>query len=133
MDSEKPLILLVDDDNDDLEVLQETIAKINPVIKCETAKNGFDALIALDKLVQLPRIIFLDVNMPRMNGKECLTKIRSNPKLTDLPIIMYSTAFDEEFLKTKGPNLMFMEKQTSMHVMLNEIREVVERFFPYDE
>ena len=122
------IVLLVDDDEDDLVILQDVISTLIPSVRFETAKNGSDALHALDKLTRLPHLVFLDVNMPRMDGKECLTRIRNNPKLTDLPIVMYSTAFDPDFLKRESSKLMFMKKQTSMDVMKQEIKAVLERF-----
>jgi DNA-binding NarL/FixJ family response regulator len=47
---------------------------------------------------QLPQAVFLDLNMPRKNGAECLTEIRQNKKLKDIPVVVYSTDFHPDIL-----------------------------------
>jgi DNA-binding response OmpR family regulator len=53
--------------------------------------GGHEALRFLQQAETLPDIIFLDINMPAMNGKECLLEIRKNSRYNDIPIVMYST------------------------------------------
>lgn len=62
-------ILLIDDDDDDQFVFGEALHSVNTSVALETAKDGIDALHKLDVLPALPQLIFLDLNMPRMNGK----------------------------------------------------------------
>lgn len=52
--------------------------------------------LLLDKTYQLPDVLFLDLNMPRKNGFECLSEIKLISKLNVLPIIMFSTSFEKE-------------------------------------
>jgi len=86
------LILLVDDDLEDREIFCEAIEEIDPSIKCLIAKDGNEAIQLLTRdYVVLPDYIFLDINMPLMNGKECLQIIKGDPKLKDIPVIIYST------------------------------------------
>jgi CheY-like chemotaxis protein len=93
-------ILYADDDPDDIAIFNEVLRDIDQQIKCISASNGLEALTLLTDSVQLPDIIFLDINMPQMSGKDCLTKIRSNSRLARIPVIMYSTAAsDEEIAK----------------------------------
>jgi CheY-like chemotaxis protein len=51
------------------------------------------------KLDNNPRVIFLDLNMPRKNGFECLTEIKNNDKLRNIPIVIVSTTFQNEVVK----------------------------------
>ncbi|MCW3082791.1 MAG: rcp1 3 [Bacteroidetes bacterium] len=85
-------ILLVDDDADDTELFSEALHDIAPSILLFYAKDGIDALEKLDKMQELPELIFLDINMPRMNGWECLGKLKSSDQYQKIPVIMYSTS-----------------------------------------
>lgn len=86
-------ILLTDDDEDDRFLFQEALQCVDPTIHCDTAKNGREALSFLGKLHEkLPDVIFLDINMPQLNGWEFLSLIKQNSALSFIPIIMYSTS-----------------------------------------
>lgn len=89
------VILIVDDDNEDCELFYEAINEIDPSIKCWTARDGRQAINFLMKeLVLPPDFIFLDINMPVMNGRDTLAEIKRNTRLRDIPVIMYSTTSD---------------------------------------
>ncbi len=83
--------LLIDDDLDDQEVLIMTLEKINKNITYATANTGVAALDVLADGQLKPDYIFLDMNMPKMNGIECLTNLKKLPQLADCKIFMYST------------------------------------------
>ena len=92
--------LLVDDDLDDQEVFLMTLEKINKNIKCLTANNGVEALSLLSAQNSfVPDYIFLDVNMPKMNGIECLKNIKDLSHLNDCKIFMYSTTSETSVLE----------------------------------
>lgn len=94
------LIMIVDDDSEDRELFREAIAEIAPSINCFSAKDGKEAVHVLtNELVILPDYIFLDINMPVMNGRECLIEIKKNTKLRHVPVIMYSTTSDTKEIK----------------------------------
>jgi CheY-like chemotaxis protein len=89
------VVLIVDDDHEDCELFHEAIHDIDPTIKCWSAKDGRQALNLLTKeLILPPDFIFLDINMPLMNGKDTLIEIKKNTRLRDIPVIMYSTTSD---------------------------------------
>jgi CheY-like chemotaxis protein len=89
------VILIVDDDNEDCELFHEAINTVDSSIKCWTARDGKQAIHFLTKeLVMPPDYIFLDINMPVMNGKDTLKEIKKNTRLRDIPVIMYSTTSD---------------------------------------
>jgi CheY-like chemotaxis protein len=89
------LVLIIDDDSEDSEFFTEAVQEIDPSISCVKAKDGKDAIRQLkNEMPKLPDYIFLDINMPVMNGKECLTEIKKTPQLKDIPVIMYSTTSD---------------------------------------
>lgn len=86
------LILVVDDDNDDMFLFLEAVQKINKEYHCLTASNGEEALKVLETTSRTPDIIFMDLNMPLMNGKECLIHLKNNPQFSSIPITIYSTS-----------------------------------------
>ena len=84
-------VLYADDDVDDREMFCEAIKEIDPSIKVVLGKDGEETLKILSVQKDLPDLIFLDINMPRMDGIECLGKIKSDDRLKSIPVIIYST------------------------------------------
>ena len=90
-------ILLADDDTDDCIFFKEAVEEL-PVVTTLTIVNEGEQLMQLltNEANELPHVLFLDLNMPRKNGFECLSEIKGNKKLSQLPVIMYSTSFEQE-------------------------------------
>jgi CheY-like chemotaxis protein len=87
-------IFYADDDEDDREIFCIAIQQINPSIKVTFSRDGQEALKILNAQSILPDFIFLDVNMPKMNGAECLIELKSDHRLKNIPVVMYSTTSD---------------------------------------
>src|SRR5687768_3675924 len=85
-------LLYVDDDSEDKEIFSEALSQIDPAILCLTASDGEEGLAKLALLLTPPDFIFLDLNMPRMNGKEMLKELKKSPKFSTIPVIIYSTS-----------------------------------------
>lgn len=77
---------------EDQELLREAIKEVDKSVHCFSAKNGEEALDMLHTLHKLPQLIFLDLNMPRMNGKVFLTRLKQLGLLNDIPVIIYTTS-----------------------------------------
>jgi CheY-like chemotaxis protein len=94
--------MYVDDDVEDIEIFCEAIKALDSSIKCLIAQNGKKAMDILHAEL-LPDFIFLDINMPVINGKSILTEIRKNKKFENTPVVMYSTTVNpaeiEEYKK----------------------------------
>lgn len=84
--------LLIDDDMDDHEIFSMALEDLNRPVKLISEYNPVSALLRLKRTDEAPDIIFLDLNMPRMNGKQCLAEIRKFPHLREVPVIVYSTS-----------------------------------------
>ncbi|MGX5818936.1 response regulator [Chitinophaga lutea] len=85
--------LLVDDDMDDIFLFREVMQEIDPQVSVTSAGNGLEALQNLRSGDgSLPDIIFLDLNMPRMDGRECLTELKNDASLRHIPVIIYTTS-----------------------------------------
>ncbi len=99
---DKMTLLIVDDDSDDRMFFRDAVKEINPGYELLEACDGEEALNLLRKAVKLPDFIFLDLNMPYMNGRECLKELKADTTLKRIPVIIYSTtSFQEEIDGTK--------------------------------
>jgi CheY-like chemotaxis protein len=94
------LVLAVDDDMDDLELFEDALKHIDSSITLIKAANGEEALEFLTRgTIVHPDLIFLDINMPKVDGRECLKYLKSDKYLKRIPVIMHSTSVsssDEE-------------------------------------
>jgi CheY-like chemotaxis protein len=89
--------LMIDDDKDDQEIFEMCVKNVDETVNCTVANDGVEALALLtsnDKYV--PNLIFIDVNMPKMNGIECLKAIKNIDRLKDSKVFMYSTTAETE-------------------------------------
>src|SRR5687768_12985763 len=86
------IILYAEDDPEDVDVFREAVKSIDPNIGCIFAKDGKEALDILENAIILPDYIFLDINMPLVDGRTCLSAIKSNKELRSIPVIMYTTS-----------------------------------------
>jgi CheY-like chemotaxis protein len=90
-------VLLIDDDNEDHMFFEMAMSEMNLPIECYFADNGIKGLALLSNPVFKPDFIFLDINMPIMNGMECLIKIKEIERLQKVPVYIYSTSADRFF------------------------------------
>jgi CheY-like chemotaxis protein len=92
-------ILLVDDDEDDRQIFTEIVCDVDTEAIVEYAENGLEMIAQLDKMPddELPDMIILDQNMPRMTGKESLIFLKESPRFQQIPTIVYSTYQVKDF------------------------------------
>ena len=128
----KPLFfLLIDDDIEDTFIFKEVLESMESQINFQNAKDGLEALQLLKDSVELPDTIFLDLNMPRMNGKECLAKLKSDPHLKQVPVIIYTTSLqssDIEETLQKGATC-FIAKPTSIKDLKKILSFIAENLY----
>jgi DNA-binding NtrC family response regulator len=90
-------LFIVDDDADDRKLFIEAVKELDERIECVSAINGEQALEMLKNPVNaLPDFIFLDIRMPRINGKQCLFEIKNDSRLKHIPVVMFTTSRDVE-------------------------------------
>jgi CheY-like chemotaxis protein len=90
-------ILLADDDTDDCTFFETVLEELFLSTNFSTVHDGEQLMQVLtDKTTKLPHVLFLDLNMPLKNGFECLLEIKLSPKLNQLPVIIFSTSFEQE-------------------------------------
>lgn len=93
-------VFIADDDDDDRELFEDALTQVsNNDINLMKAGNGKELMDMLHTMVPPPpEIIFLDLNMPVKNGFECLAEIRATQKLKEIPVVIYSTSSEKEFI-----------------------------------
>jgi len=123
----KKNVFLVDDDRDDREIFIEALAEIDNSCSCITAENGEEAIEKLHTNGFVPDYIFLDLNMPRMNGRECLVEIKNIKRLKETPVIIYTTSSlqkEKEELVKLGAS-MFLTKPSNFHELCRSLKQVL--------
>ena len=120
-------ILMADDDMDDREFFLEVVTAINPVINVQTVQDGVQLMQLLkDENTPIPDMLFLDLNMPGKTGKQCLFEIKNNPRLKQLPVVIYSTSSLSKDIKDVhaiGANL-YVSKPSSFSGAVHLIKKV---------
>jgi len=92
-------ILLVDDDLDDRMLFEQTLGEMGPGMHMHGVENGLEMIAWLDQCADsdLPDLIILDQNMPKMTGKESLVFLKETPRYKDISVIIYSTYQVKDF------------------------------------
>jgi len=118
---------IVDDDLDDQQFLVEALTKNNPACKCLTASNGQEAITYLtEDLIPIPDVIFLDINMPILNGGQFLAIIKETPSLQHIPVIIYSTSSSNQEMQEMNRRgaAYFLIKTHSFKTLREELASI---------
>jgi CheY-like chemotaxis protein len=122
-------ILIVDDDEEDRELFCQAVKEVDAAIECTEAVDGEDGLHLLKELQPPPDFIFLDINMPRVNGLQFLKRIKGGAEFAEIPVIIYSTTKLSQ-VKTdllKNGAVYFITKPDKLSELKQQIVFVLER------
>ena len=86
------IILHVEDDSDDVELLQEAFDNNDLSVSIEVLKQGDVVLPWLESGKMLPNVIVMDLNLPKLHGREILGRIKSHPKFKSIPLVVLTTS-----------------------------------------
>lgn len=131
MHGRKRTIFLIDDDPDDQEIFEQALKKIGRDIQFIQA---FGADQALEKMtcstIDVPHIIFLDINMPRISGFQLLNLIKQMPHYRDVPVVMYSTSSRPEDIRraTELGAASYITKHSSFDLLCKDIVQTLDKF-----
>jgi CheY-like chemotaxis protein len=116
-----PNVYVIDDDMDDNEMLSTALEEEG--MKTNSFNTGEKAIAHLKDSTELPTMIILDYNMPRLNGEQTIRIIKSNPETSSIPVVIFSThltdLFKEDLMKLGAHNCF--EKPLSYNNFLGQV------------
>jgi CheY-like chemotaxis protein len=126
--TKKKTIFLADDDLDDQGLFADALKDIDNEITLVTAVNGLEALAVAKGLQAAPDFIFLDMNMPLMNGMQCLQELKKIPAMNKVPVIIYSTSsYKKDIEKAKLAGATdYIVKPFSFSELREKIRAILD-------
>ncbi|AWI26943.1 response regulator [Flavobacterium pallidum] len=121
-------IFLTDDDSDDCMLFSEALRESHSDVSLNVTTDGVKLMEMLHEMPPSPpMVLFLDLNMPRKNGFECLDEIRKSPNLKDIPIIIFSTSSNTDIIDrtySQGANY-FISKPNSFVLLKKAIEHIL--------
>ncbi|HEY8959381.1 response regulator [Chitinophaga sp.] len=121
-------VLLIDDDIDDRMIFGEVLKELAPDIIYHEAINGEDALLKLNDDI-VPDLIFVDLNMPRIDGKQFLAEIQQQEHLKHIPVVIYTTSShesDKKETRELGASY-FLTKPNSLHELTRILTDLLQQ------
>ena len=120
------IILYADDDSEDREIFAEILEEIDPQIMLLEAADGIETINILAQ-GNLPDIIFLDINMPLLNGDQTLIEIRKDQRLKDTKVVMYSTSVNRASIPSYLTlNAQYLNKPYTIQEGVLSLRNVIQ-------
>lgn len=125
------VVLYADDDEDDLELVSEAFSQYGPEIKLVTAMDGQEAISYLKNLppeYPTPCLIILDINMPRLDGREAFRKLREMDRYKKTPVVFFTTSnFEGDKAYALKNNAGIITKPLDM----KQMTQIAETFIRY--
>ena len=128
MISKKINILLAEDDIDDCYFFKEALKEFSLPTQLTSVKDGEQLMQQLtEENNNIPDVLFLDLNMPRKNGFECLAEIKHNKKLQQLPVVIYSTSFHTAIadILYKNGATFYISKPTEISSLKKTVQQII--------
>ena len=130
-------VLLVDDEEGDIELTRLALAESGFPCQVMVAKDGLEAISALRRNTsdgasrQMPDLVFLDLNMPRMSGLEVLAEMKKDPDLSGIPVVVLSTSDVERDVAAayKLGAAGYITKSVEMEILFQAIHAVENYWF----
>ncbi len=137
MTSNNELLLVVEDSNDDFRMLQRLMQRMevrNPIIRCVNGDEALDFLSQAGSYkgsdaVTKPSVILLDLNLPGLDGRDVLERLKQDGSLKEIPIVVFTTSSnpkDVEFCYQKGANGYLVKPMEA-----DELQKTVQAFVDY--
>jgi len=120
-------ILLVDDDEDDQEIFSSALEQLSYTGIFQPVSSAMDALELLKHTPSLPDLIFLDLNMPIMNGQQFLAEVKRTKDIQHIPVIIFSTSSNPKTIQqTKELGAYdFITKPDKFEELVNKLKTVI--------
>jgi len=118
--------LMIDDDADDHEIFELALQQVDASIACDFVHDGVAALAKLSSgEIAKPDYIFLDLNMPRMSGRQVLLELKKFDELKDIPVVVCSTSSETVFEKEAKElgAVAYIVKPSSLRELVKNLKE----------
>lgn len=124
--------LMIDDDADDQMFFEMAVSGLGVPVECRFANNALIALCMLEDDGFMPDLIFVDFNMPKMNGLDFIERINQNHLLRQIPVYLYSTSNDrvmaQKCIALGGAGLI--KKETTLTAIREKLKCTFEKHIP---
>jgi CheY-like chemotaxis protein len=119
--------MLIDDDPDDQLFFRDAVYTVRPDLQCELASSCYEALKQLETAT--PDLIFMDLNMPVMNGFDCLDYLKKKSELRDIPVIIFTTSKNmNDINRTRQFGARwFMTKPDDFNVLCKKLNRIIQK------
>lgn len=117
--------MIIDDDQDDCDIFRDAAMQVADC-KCHCINDSRKALSILDRAETYPNVIFLDINIPVIDGISLLKYLKGDPRFSSIPIVMYSTTNNPAEIETclrMGAN-RFIKKSVSYQQLVRTLSEI---------
>jgi CheY-like chemotaxis protein len=126
-------IMLIDDDPDDQLFFRDAVQMIRPDIQCDGVSSSQEAFSKL-KQAPLPDFIFMDLNMPVMNGFDCLDYLKSHEKYKNIPVVIFTTSKNVKDI-SKSRQLgarWYLTKPDDFKLLCRKLKKILQNELPTD-
>lgn len=134
MQEDYTYVVLADDDEDDRLFFTEAFDELKIQTRVATYKDGVELMDALNHSeTALPNILFLDLNMPKKSGFECLVELKKDKRFDNIAIAIYSTSASEEDIENtfvNGANI-YIKKPNDFNDLKKVLTEIVTTNWQY--
>ena len=123
-------LLIADDDEEDIEIFMRALSESGFQVQCTLAKDGIEVLSELEHIASIPDMVFLDLNMPRMGGEECLKQIKMMKGFEKVPVVIYTTSSypgERERLLHAGA-AQYLTKEFSFQKIVDQIAGLLVKY-----
>ena len=120
-------VLYAEDDIDDFDFFCEILKSVSPDSHCLNTRDGAETINFLENATLLPDIIFMDINMPAMDGKACLRNIKSDSHFKFIPVVVYTTSknkLDQEHCLQLGA-VAYEQKPNNVKEAIEKISRLI--------
>jgi CheY-like chemotaxis protein len=122
------VVLLIDDDKEDQEIFGDAVKEVDQSVRFVSEFNSDQAINNISTMKrERPELIFLDLNMPRLNGKQLLSELKRDPDMSHIPVVMCSTFFgDRDVLEIERLGAVhYLVKPTRFNELCQEIAKIL--------
>lgn len=120
-------VYLVDDDSEEADLFIDAISRINSSIRVIWYSDVMEALESLIKEEDQPATLFLDLNIPKVSGKDLLKLLRQNKTTSATPVVIYSTSISKKDVEDTAPYNVkaYIQKPDNFQTLCNKLKEVL--------